>query len=181
MMGRQMMMLPRLWLMTDERMGNRLWEAIERLPAGEAGIVFRHYATEKTVRGRLAAQVAECCRKRDLALGLGSDAALAHEVGADFIHNAPEPAGTLRLSKSVHSIEDAIRARAQRAALVFISPVFATRSHPGREPLGPDAAVAIAAAAGLPAIAMGGMNAQRFAPLQGAFHGWAGIDAWLED
>ena len=34
---------PRAWLMTDERMGERLWEAIDRLPVKHSGIVFRHY------------------------------------------------------------------------------------------------------------------------------------------
>jgi len=28
--------------MTDERMGERLWEAIERLPIGDGGVVVRH-------------------------------------------------------------------------------------------------------------------------------------------
>ena len=34
---------PREWLMTDERMGDRLWEAIDGMPPG-SGVVFRHYA-----------------------------------------------------------------------------------------------------------------------------------------
>src|SRR5439155_26981070 len=35
--------LPRLWLMTDERQGDGLWAALERMPRG-AGVVFRHYS-----------------------------------------------------------------------------------------------------------------------------------------
>ena len=71
-------------------------------------------------------------------------------------------------------------ARDEGAALGIVSPVFATRSHPGQEPLGIEAAIALARAFDGPAIALGGMNAERFAPLKGAFHGWAGIDAWLK-
>jgi hypothetical protein len=38
---------------------------------------------------------------------------------------------------------------------------------------------------GCPAIALGGMNAERFAELDaafsGSFHGYAGIDCWLSE
>ncbi len=40
---------PRTWLMTDERLGIRLWEAIDRLPK-DSGIVFRHYALARAER-----------------------------------------------------------------------------------------------------------------------------------
>ena len=33
---------PHCWLMTDERMGDRLWAAIDRLPIGDGGVVVRH-------------------------------------------------------------------------------------------------------------------------------------------
>jgi thiamine-phosphate pyrophosphorylase len=63
---------------------------------------------------------------------------------------------------------------------VFVSPVFPTRSHPGRAALGVDRALALAELAGCPAIALGGMSAERFAALRGGFYGFAGIDCWLK-
>ena len=48
--------LPRLWLMTDERLGERLFEAIARLPE-EAGIVFRHYGLAEDARRTLFERV----------------------------------------------------------------------------------------------------------------------------
>ena len=48
--------LPRLWLMTDERQGEGLWAALERLPRG-AGIVFRHYGLPAAERRRLFERV----------------------------------------------------------------------------------------------------------------------------
>jgi thiamine-phosphate pyrophosphorylase len=76
-------------------------------------------------------------------------------------------------------MKDAIAARGEGAALVFISPVYPTLSHPGQPALGAERAIELARAAGVPAIALGGMTKDRFAPLeQGGFHGWAGIDAW---
>ena len=171
---------PRQWLMTDERLGDRLWEAMDRLPAGQSGIVFRHYATGPSKRADLAAEVANVCRKRGLMLAVAGDETLAKALDADLLHNPPHPT-RLAFSQAVHSVEEAAAARTAGAALVFVSPVFATRSHPGQEALGIDLASRIARATGAPAIALGGMNAEKFALLQReGLHGWAGIDAWIE-
>jgi thiamine-phosphate pyrophosphorylase len=169
---------PRIWLMTDERMGNRLWEALERLPEG-AGIVFRHYSLPREAREGLAAKLAETAHRRGLALAIAGDGELARRVGAKLVHN---PAGNpgLPFSVPVHSAQEAEAARSAGAELVFVSPVYATRSHPGREPLGAQRAAEIARAAAVTAIALGGMDAQKFALLdREAFYGWAAIDAWL--
>lgn len=170
---------PREWLMTDERFGPDLWTAIGRLPDGEAGIVLRHYATAAPERRALAEQLAAVCRRRRLALSIAETVRLAEDVGANLVHK-PDQATTLPVSMPVHSPEQAAEARKAGAALVFISPVFATQSHPKGAPLGPEAAAALARAAGVPAIALGGMDRKRFAALlDPGFHGWAGIDAWL--
>jgi len=172
---------PREWLMTDERMGERLWEAIDRLPIKHAGIVFRHYRTAPAIRATLARRVADICNRRSLTLAIAADVELARTLGADLVHNPPEPPHTLPFSRAVHSIEQAEAAKAERAALVFVSPVYATRSHPGRKPLYRQLALRIAKAADVPAIALGGMNALKSARLEReGFYGWAGIDAWLD-
>ena len=169
---------PRVWLMTDERMGDRLWTAIARLPAG-AGIVFRHYSLALGERAQLARRVAETVRQRGITLAIAADVELAQRVGAQLVHN-PSSATDLPFSCSVHNLQEAAAAGAAGAQLVFISPVHATRSHPGRKPLGPALAVGLAEAAGVPAIALGGVNAANFPPLESeGFYGWAGIDAWM--
>jgi thiamine-phosphate pyrophosphorylase len=171
--------LPRRWLMTDERLGDALWTAIARLPEDDSGIVFRHYATAKDERRRLARAVSKECRSRGIMLAVGGDTKLAEEVGASFVHN-PVAVDALLLSMSVHDLVEAAGARARGASLVFVSPVHATRSHPGKTPLGAHCAGEIAQAAGVPAIALGGMNEAAFRALPaGLFHGWAGIDAWI--
>jgi thiamine-phosphate pyrophosphorylase len=167
---------PKTWLMTDERLGDRMWEAIDRLPAG-SGIVFRHYSLPNAERASLAIEIAGFCRERAFTLAVAGDAGLAVEVGADLIHN-PTASTELPYSRAVHSIAEAEAAAAEDPSLVFVSPIFATSSHPGQEPLGRDLAAQIAEAARAPAIALGGMDARRFAQLKG-FYGWAGIDAWL--
>lgn len=171
---------PRAWLMTDERMGERLWEAIDRLPIKHAGIVFRHYSTAPDARAALAGRIADICHRRRLALAVARDEDLALTVHADLVHNPSEPPVRLPFSRSVHSIEEAPDAKASGAVLVFVSPVFATSSHPGQKPLGTTRARRIAKAVGAPAIALGGMNEFNFPRLKReGFYGWAGIGAWL--
>ena len=173
---------PRAWLMTDERMGEKLWTAIDRLPIKHSGIVFRHYSLAEDVRATLARRVADICHRRSLALAVAGDEDLALAVGADLVHNPPEPPLRLPFSQSVHSLGEAETARVAGAAIIFVSPIFRTRSHPGTKSLGRPLAARIAQAAGMPAIALGGMDALRFARLQrDGFYGWAGIDAWLGD
>lgn len=180
-MTRRQTALPRRWLMTDERAGDRLWAAIARLPDGDSGIVLRHYASAGEEREALAGKVADACRANGITLAIGRDVRLARAVGADLAHN---PVGDcpLPFSLSVHDLEEAERACRSGASLVFISPVHATRSHPDRPPLGVERAAQLARAAAVPAIALGGMNEAAFKALpEDAFHGWAGIDAWISD
>ena len=168
---------PRIWLMTDERMGDRLWEAVDRLPEG-AGIVFRHYSLPADRRDELATRMAETAQKRRLTLAIAGDVGLAKRAGAQLVHNPAADATGLAWSRSVHTLEEAEAAKG--AVLVFVSPVCATRSHPGQKSLSPELAAKIARAASAPAIALGGVDARKFAQLEReGFYGWAGIDAWL--
>lgn len=163
--------LPRQWLTTDERLGERLWEAIDRLPRG-GGIVFRHYATPAGERRRLFAKVVRRARTRGLVVVRGGAWC---GPGADGVHNRR---GSGLRTASAHSRAEARAAVRQRAMAVLVSPVFATRSHPGARVLGVRGAERIARCVRVPAIALGGVDAARFALLRG-FWGWAGIDAWL--
>ena len=170
---------PRAWLMTDERIGADLFEAIGRLPAG-AGIVLRHDSQPLNTRRDLAREVAQCARRRGLVLSVAGDVTLAKEVSAAMVHRPVTDPGALPFSLPVHSLQDAIQANAAGAALGFVSPVRATRSHPGRRPLTREEAHAIVATLQCPVIALGGMDAAHFAHVSAiGFYGWAGIDAWL--
>ena len=159
--------LPRLWLMTDERLGDRLWDALDRLPAG-AGIVFRHYSLGVEERQALFDEVR---RRLPEALLVSAGGLLR---GADGVHNATGPG--LRTA-SAHNLRELRRAERRGADLVFLSPVYRTRSHPGARPLGPRRLAHLARQTRLPVVALGGMDAQRFRGLRGAY-GWAGIDAF---
>lgn len=167
---------PTRWLMTDERMGDGLFPAIERLPGG-AGIVFRHHGSAPSERASLGGRIASEARARDLVLAVSRDADLAQQLGASLVHN-PMSDCALPFSRSVHSLEEA---RASKGcSLAFVSPVAPTRSHPDAHILATESLVQILEALDVPAIALGGIDEERFAPLRAlGFHGWAGIDAWL--
>jgi thiamine-phosphate pyrophosphorylase len=170
---------PREWLMTDERMSDRLWEAIEALPPG-AGIVFRHNATPEAERAALARRVARLCEGRGLMLAVARNIDLATSLDAALVHNPMTGPGLLPLSRSAHSADEAQAAIDAGASLIFLSPIHWTRSHPELQALPRDTARQIVAASPVPVIALGGMNRARFNELEGdGYYGWAGIDAWL--
>lgn len=185
--------VPEVWLFTDERLGHArpgdlLWLAIARLPRG-AGIVFRHYSLSAHARAALLARVIAAGRRRGLVV-VGSRIAGAadgvHRPAHIPAHIPARTAGKRRprrwqmVTASAHSRTEALAAFRAGADLVFLSPLFETRSHPGTRPLGPlGFGLAVRGLPG-PVAALGGMNARRFARLQplGAA-GYAGIDCWL--
>ena len=170
---------PHEWLMTDERVGERLWEALRALPKG-AGVVFRHYSTPEDQRNSLAHRIAGICRERLLTLAIAQDAALAHALDAALVHNPDGDPGMLPTSRAAHSAEEARSAVDAGASLIFLAPLFPTRSHPGRKPLSRTVARQVVAACSVPVIALGGMNRARFEEIKpDGLYGWAGIDAWL--
>jgi thiamine-phosphate pyrophosphorylase len=170
---------PSEWLMTDERMGDRLFEAIGRMPRG-GGIVFRHYGLGAERRRQLAHEIAAAARTRDLLMAVAEDVVLGDEVGAVLIHNPARDPENRSFSRSAHSEEEVRYAVQAGASLIFLSPIFPTRSHPDRAPLAPEEVRRILADCPARVIALGGMNRARFLQSeQAGFYGWAGIDAWL--
>lgn len=159
--------LPRLWLMTDERQGEGLWAALERLPKG-AGVVFRHYGLAPRERHELFRRVKKLARRRRLFLlaagGLRGDG--AHGGRARGLRSA-----------SAHNLRELKLAERSGADLIFLSPAFATCSHPGARTLGPVRFGLIARNARAPVIALGGMDSRKARRLP-HIYGWAGIDAW---
>jgi len=165
--------LPRLWLMTDERQGEGLFGAIERLPEG-AGIVFRHHSLGEVARRDLFDRVRAAAPGAVL---LAGPAEQARAWGADGSHGRG-PGQGLR-SAPVHDWAEIRAAERAGADLLFLSPVYATSSHAGARTLGLAHFAWLARRTPLPVIALGGMNPTRGRRLAsfGAY-GWAGIDAW---
>ena len=160
--------LPRLWLMTDERQGEYLWAALKRLPKG-AGIVFRHYGLAPRERRDLFERVRRVARRRRLVLLAGG-----RGLRGDGTHGGR---GRGLRSASAHDLAELKAAERSGASLVFLSPAFPTRSHPGARTLGPVRFGMIARQARIPVIALGGIDGRRARRLP-HIYGWAAIDAW---
>jgi thiamine-phosphate pyrophosphorylase len=169
--------LPRLWLMTDERQDDGLFDALNRLPRG-AGVVFRHYSLEPAARRGLFEQVRRIARRRGLLVLLAGEPKLARVWGADGNHGIyAGPRGLM--SASVHNLRELRRAERAGADLLFASPVFPTRSHPGGRTLGTFRFGQLIRHTRTPVIALGGITPKRTrALMQLGAYGWAGIDAW---
>jgi thiamine-phosphate pyrophosphorylase len=157
--------------MTDERLGDGLWAALRRLPPG-SGVVFRHYATPVRERRRLFRRVVRIARVRGLVVVRAGERA---GFGEDGVHGRARGGG-LRTAPA-HDRREAVAAVRRGAEVVFVSPVFGTRSHPGAEALGVRKARQITQELPVVVIALGGMGARRFRRVTG-FDGWAAIDAW---
>ncbi len=171
-------LLPEIWLFTDPRMGEALWDAIRHLPRG-SGIVLRHYGAED--RKAIARRAAMLARRYGHMLVIAGDARLARTVGAAGVH-MPEGGRPTRdvITAASHDRAGLVRARRAGARIAFLSPVFATRSHPGAGALGPLRFGLTARGAGIPVAALGGMSSKRYARMKplGA-QAWGAIDAWL--
>jgi thiamine-phosphate pyrophosphorylase len=172
--------LPALWLMTDERIDERdLVQAVARLPRG-AGIIFRHYRIPSAARRALFERVRTIARARRLVLLLAGSAKQAAAWQADGWHGAARAMSVRPMIRSapVHSLPQIRRAERTGADILFLSPVFPTRSHAGAPTLGRVRFADLARQARQPVIALGGMTAARARSLcRAGIHGWAAIDA----
>ncbi len=181
--SRQACSLPSVFLMTDERMGDGLWAALERLPRG-AGVVFRHYRLPTDERRALFERVRAIARRRRLVLLLAGSRRLATAWRADGAHGpSPHRRSTRPLLRtgSAHDRLEWLRAHRAGCELVFVSPIYATRSHPGTSSLGVARTGLLLGTKRSQAVALGGMTANRARALRTAgITRWAAIDSWLK-
>lgn len=164
--------LPRTWLLTDPRMGEGLWATLDRLPPG-SGVILRRWDDA------LAARVRGIARRRGLLFIVAGTPRDARRLRADGVHmgSRPRPAPDLLLTASAHNRRELVAAERAGAALVFVSPLFATRSHPGTPALGRVRFGLLVREARVAVAALGGMTAETRG-IPGAY-GWGAIDAWL--
>lgn len=158
--------LPDIWLVSDARNDAVLEAALTRLPRG-SGFIFRHYHLSEPERRERFRQLARIARARGHLVFLAGSAREARRWGADGAYGAD--------LATAHSLRELRRAAQARA--VLLSPVFATRSHPGAPTLGPLRFRLLAARSPVPVIALGGMDARRARRL--CWPRWAAIDAFL--
>jgi thiamine-phosphate pyrophosphorylase len=79
----------------------------------------------------------------------------------------------------VHNAGELRRALLARTPLILLSPIFPTRSHPDWKPIPRMRAAALARLGRRKLVALGGMDARKFARIKRlGFQGWAGISAF---
>jgi len=166
-------------MIDDERLADPMAAAVA-LPRGSLVII---RSRDERKRAALAAQLCAIAKARSLILLIASDPLLAVRTKADGLHlperrareashwRAAHP-GWL-ITASAHSLR--ALGRVKNADAVFLAPVFATGSHPGRRTLSPLRANAIARLSRVPVYALGGMTAANARRLCG--RNYAGIAA----
>ena len=172
--------LPRTWMLTDERQGNNVARCLRRLPPS-SGLIVRHYSLPPYARERLCRRLARLARARGQIVLFASRDCVAPDL-ADGAYRE----GRRRLAEAglvlacpAHDLAEIRSAERRRADFILLSPLFATRSHPGAPALGVLRFAALARSTRLPVVALGGVT-QRHARVvrQLGAWGWSGIDAF---
>ena len=169
--------LPLQWLISDQRNDDRIDEALQRMPRG-SGFVFRHYHLANADRRARFVAYAMQARERRHIIALSATAEVAAAWGADAVYGPPDKLGTaggglIRLA-TAHNAAQLQAALSAKADAVFLSPVFATRSHPDAPVLGPMGFQALSQQSTVPVVALGGMTRARSD--EWGFPMWAAID-----
>lgn len=163
--------IPPLWLFTDSRRLPDPRAAIAKLPHGLAGVVFRH--DDDSNRAALGHDLARICRARRLLLVVAGDVRLAAALRAGVHLRSGRWPGLVRprgfVTSSAHGFPDLRRASQMGADLAFLSPVFATASHPDAQTLGSARWSGLARHAQLSVAALGGVDGATVRRLPRAF------------
>ncbi len=163
--------MPALIFLTDDERTPDPFPAIAALPTGKLSSSCARAMPNR--RRELAHAAARIAQARGLMLSVANDAALAAEVCADgwhFSESEIETAARHRLRPrlltcAAHSAHAVLRAHRAGAHAVLLSPIFATKSHADREPLGVTRLRTIARASPVPVYALGGIDAANVAQL----------------
>jgi len=172
--------LPALVLMTDDERLRDPLAAARALPRGSMVVVrTRDPARLEIFSGTML----RTARTIGLAVVVAGNPELAARLGADGFHLPETCMGesaywrarfpSLLITTSAHSLSALLLAQPMPVDAVFLSPVFATRSHPGRTALTPMRANLLAKQMRRPLYALGGIEAHNATLL----HGFAGIAA----
>lgn len=166
--------VPSLILITDcnRYPEERLLEQLEpALQAGLDAVLLREKALSSAKLLALASKLRAMTAAHGARLYIHTQADIAAAVDADGVHVASGDISNIpairhwlsdsskTVSASCHSAEELADAVACGADFALLSPVFPTQSHPGEPHLGLDRFNRLADTAGLPVVALGGIDA----------------------
>ncbi|MDQ6982136.1 MAG: thiamine phosphate synthase [Mariprofundus sp.] len=174
--------MPNLTLITatDRHPGEPFFKAVEQaLLGGVDAVLVREKQLTSASLLALASRLRQMTYDNHARLIIHSQADIAVAVDADGIHLSSAEIQTIpaarqwladankTVSVSCHNADELMQASVYDADYAMLSPVFATASHPGTPYLGLDGFHALASAATLPIIALGGIGTDNCKRLQG--------------
>jgi thiamine-phosphate pyrophosphorylase len=161
------------------------------LHGGLSAIVVRRPNATASEVFELTRQLRPATRKLGALLIVSDRLDVALAAGADGVHlgarSLPIKAARrvlksgMLLGRSVHNLDEAGQAEEQGADYLFLGPVFETRSHPGRKPLGLEPYREAVLRSEIPVLAIGGVesgNVEQIAAAGG--EGAAAISAFFD-
>jgi len=163
--------LPALVLMTDDERLSDPIAAARALPKGSM-VILR--ARQKAHRIKLAADLRRITRAAGSKFLIANDGELAARIGADGLHLSEIHARQAVRWRARHptwiitAAAHGLRMPWPGLDAVFLSPVFATRSHPGQPSLGAIRLRLLAIQGQTPAYGLGGLDELSARRLQGA-------------
>ncbi len=166
---------PRLLLITrpQEEDAQAMEQVLRRaLGGGVDAVLLRKPGLDDASLLALASWLRQLTREYDRRLLIHTRADVCHAVDGDGVHLAARDVGNVTavraslaqgcsVSVSCHDARELHRAEEEGADFVTLSPVFATRSHPGVEPLGVDVFESLRRGCALPVLALGGVTPSR--------------------
>ena len=164
-----------LCLVTDRRLGGTLVSKVAQAVAGGVNLV---QLREKDLPGRpllnLATELRAVISSSALLL-INERADVAAAARADGVQLGEEALPTKEarkilgpealIGRSVHSEQGALMAEAEGADFLLVGTMYATSSHPGHEPAGPELIRRIAASCSLPLMGIGGITEANLGPV----------------
>ncbi len=181
-------MMMDMFYFTDDERGLDPLRVAQTLPSG-TGIVFRHYNSQNRVK--IAKYLSKICKLRHLRLYIAQNPTISHAVDAYGIH-LPEYQipqipmirsryPDLDISSACHSVRALRKAADLGADRAFLSPVFPTKSHPGKAGTGLMTAALAIRAQSLPVYALGGIRDHHLRQLSGLGFSGFGAISYFED
>jgi mutator mutT protein len=162
---------------------------IERaLQRGAGMVIFRPQRIDELGMSKTLRVAGEVCAQQSVPFVVSSSVGSEFWSCADGVHFSSSHLAAIKarpidadrwFGASCHGIDEVMQAKSLGANYVFLSPVLDTDSHPAAVTLGWDGFAAIAANAGIPVFALGGLDSGQFLRArQAGAKGIAGISAF---
>ena len=162
---------------TDRKRCDNLITIIKKLPKNSA-VIFREYDLEEEKREKLAREILLICKQKSHKIIIGKNLDLATEIKADGVHFSDNDILSskiflqLRNNKKInskngtkfifsfacHNFLSVVKCQKMPVDLIFISPIFATKSHEDLPTFGLQRLSRVLRFSKKPVFALGGIN-----------------------